>query len=65
MADQVIELIKPWGLNPAGALISPPANIATELIRAGRAKAIEQEVPQPKKSQKATRITNADPQRIL
>lgn len=60
MADQTIELIKPWGLNPKGALISPPANIAAELIRSGRARAVDpdQETAQDKKSQKGKKGNN-------
>jgi hypothetical protein len=44
MSTQTVKLIKPWGLNPKGALITPPEGVAVELIRSGRAEAVSAEL---------------------
>lgn len=39
-----IKLIRPWGLSRVDDVIDPPASVAVELIKAGRAVAAEDRV---------------------
>jgi hypothetical protein len=49
MASKKLKLIKPWGLNPKGAIIEPPESVASLLIQSGRAEAVEEPEPVPPK----------------
>jgi hypothetical protein len=45
METKQVQLVKPWGLNPKGEIVTPPVVIADLLIQSGRAKAVEPTAP--------------------
>ena len=48
MLTQTVRLIKPWLLHPKGKLLTLNGGVAGELIRSGRAEAVQPEPEPPK-----------------